>query len=149
MLTRLESQPSGRVEADQNGVNVVNGKVSIPLPVLAVPGAPNLRFDRVQNAAPYVSGSLFQSSSETSKAGYSVHTGTGTAESFTCVDYDCRSVNNTGSTLIGSGPFAFTEAGSGAYYDFNSKHQLSGTTILNAIEGRPAAPEGPGRVHAL
>lgn len=122
-----------RVEADRNGVNVVDGKVTIALPVLAVPGAPNLRFDRVQNAAPYVSGSLYQLANETSKAGYSVHTGTGNSESFTCVDYDCRSVNNTGSTLIGSGPFSFTEAGSGAYYDFNSKHLLSGTTILNAI----------------
>ena len=45
-----------RIEADQNGVNLVSGKTEMATPVLSVPGAPNLRFDRVQNAAPYVNG---------------------------------------------------------------------------------------------
>ena len=32
-----------RVETDHNGVNVVNGKLTIAVPVLSVPGAPNLQ----------------------------------------------------------------------------------------------------------
>ena len=46
-----------RIESDPNGVNLVSGKIEMPPPVLSVPAAPNLRFERVQNAAPYVSGS--------------------------------------------------------------------------------------------
>ena len=45
-----------RIESDPNDVNLVTGKTRMSQPVLAVPGAPNLRFDRVQNAAPYLSG---------------------------------------------------------------------------------------------
>jgi hypothetical protein len=44
-----------RVESDPNGVNLVNGKSRLNLPILAVPGAPNLRLDRIQNLAPYMS----------------------------------------------------------------------------------------------
>ena len=53
-----------RVESDPNGVNLVNGKMTMSIPVLSVPGAPNLRFDRVQNAAPYVSGRRWGSAGE-------------------------------------------------------------------------------------
>jgi YD repeat-containing protein len=122
-----------RAETDLNGVNVVDGKVSLALPVLSVPGAPHLRFERVQNLAPYVSGNLYQSSSETSTAAYSVHTGTGNSESFTCADYDCKSVTGTGSELIGTGPFFFRQADTGALYDYASQHYKSGTSIVAAI----------------
>lgn len=122
-----------RVEPDHNGVNVIDGKLSIAVPVLSVPGAPNLKFDRVQNVAPYVTGNLFQSSSEVSNAVYSVHTGARASESFTCIDYDCRSVTGTGSTLVGTGPFVFRQAGSGAIYDFSSQHLRSGTDTISAV----------------
>ena len=42
-----------RVESDPNGVNIATGKARLDLPSLAVPAAPNLRFARLQNAAPY------------------------------------------------------------------------------------------------
>lgn len=45
-----------RVESDHNGVNIVSGKTILQVPVLSVPAAPNLRFDYVQNVAPYVNG---------------------------------------------------------------------------------------------
>ena len=35
-----------RVETDNNGVNLVTGLTTIDVPVLSVPAAPNLRFDR-------------------------------------------------------------------------------------------------------
>lgn len=44
------------VESDNNGVNLATGMITIDGPALSVPAAPNLRFDRVQNAAPYVTG---------------------------------------------------------------------------------------------
>ncbi|MBV9881707.1 MAG: hypothetical protein JO276_01710, partial [Sphingomonadaceae bacterium] len=46
------------VEPDRNGVNLADGKITVDVPVLSVPGAPHLRFDRIQNAAPYVSGNV-------------------------------------------------------------------------------------------
>ena len=47
-----------RVETDHNNVNLVSGRTTVEPPVLSVPAAPNLRFDRVQNAAPYVLGRI-------------------------------------------------------------------------------------------
>ena len=75
-----------RVESDQNGVNLVNGKTTIELPVLSVPAAPNLRFDRVQNAAPYVGGHVSGQAGEIPVGNWTVHTGAGSAESFECTD---------------------------------------------------------------
>lgn len=51
-----------RVESDHNGVNMASGRTQIGLPVLSVPAAPNLRFDRVQNAAPGSAAHLIASS---------------------------------------------------------------------------------------
>src|SRR5687768_7152215 len=69
-----------RVETDHNNVNIVSGQTQLPLPVLSVPAAPNLRFDRVQNAAPYVSGKQLGAAGDVVQSSYSVHTGTGTSE---------------------------------------------------------------------
>ncbi|HMJ92524.1 MAG TPA: hypothetical protein VK472_00340, partial [Allosphingosinicella sp.] len=44
------------VDLDNNGVNLVTGKGTIPMPTLSVPGAPNLKFDRVQNVIARVKG---------------------------------------------------------------------------------------------
>ena len=87
-----------RVESDLNGVNLTTGKTTIEPPVLSVPGAPNLRFDRVQNAAPYVIGRKYGGPGEYPTGNYTVHTGTGGSESFRCIDVaDCTSVTGTGS----------------------------------------------------
>ncbi len=113
-----------RAETDHNGVNVVDGKLTLPVPVLSVPGAPNLRFDRVQNFAPYIKGKISGGVGDYATGSYSVHTGTGSSESFLCVDFDvCNSVTGTGSKLRtrNSGPFFLTQAG-GAYYTFDLKH---------------------------
>lgn len=127
-----------RVEADHNGLNVVSGKLTIDVPVLSVPGAPNLRFDRVQNVTPYIKGKTVSGASEFPThpddlvdpvgghsypiGSFSVHTGTGTSEGFQCSDTDCQSVTRSGSLLRGNGPFAFRQAGSGARYKFDLKH---------------------------
>jgi RHS repeat-associated protein len=125
-----------KLEADQNGVNLVTGKIVNQMPTLSVPAAPHLRFDLIQNAAPYISGKVPYSEPGTNPTGnYSVHTGTGTSDSLLCVDVqDCSSIKGSGATLrvtpYPGGPFKYREAGSGALYTFNVKHvhtQATGT----------------------
>jgi RHS repeat-associated protein len=118
-----------RVESDRNGVNLVDGRIIIELPVLSVPAAPNLRFDRVQNAAPYVSGRVQNQAVEPGydRRSYSVHTGTGSSDSFECIDFDCISVVGSGSTFTANSR-TYRQAGSGAVWHFNLKHvQTTGT----------------------
>jgi RHS repeat-associated protein len=111
-----------RVEADRNGVNLVDGRTVIDVPVLSVPGAPNLRFDRLQNAAPYVKG-LVQTASgaEVDRRSYAIHSGTGTSETFQCENYVCTSVTGTGSTFRHAGR-RYQQAGSGAVWTFDLLH---------------------------
>ncbi|HEV2748272.1 MAG TPA: RHS repeat-associated core domain-containing protein [Allosphingosinicella sp.] len=119
-----------RVELDPNGVNLVTGKMQIDLPALSVPAAPNLRFQRVQNAAPYVNGTV--RGGQPSQGSYTIHTAEGTSEGFTCSDFDCTSVTGTGSLFRPHQ--TFMQAGTGAEYTFDKLHvdQTSGdvTTLL-------------------
>jgi RHS repeat-associated protein len=109
-----------RAESDHNGVNVVDGKLTIQVPVLSVPGAPNLRFDRVQNVTPYVKGKVSGGVGSYAIGNFSVHTGTGTSESFQCFDVDvCQSVTGTGSVFQSVGIYKFRQAGSGAFYRYD------------------------------
>jgi RHS repeat-associated protein len=116
-----------RVETDHNGVNIISGKTQLPVPVLSVPAAPNLRFDYVQNAAPYMNGT--QSVGQSS---FSVHTITGTSESFKCPD-GCTSVTGTGSVFIPN-LNTYSRAGSGERYRFNLQHVK--TTGTNPVTMR-------------
>jgi len=123
-----------RAETDHNGVNVIDGQVAIAVPVLTVPGAPNLRFDRVQNVTPFIKGKVSGSVGEFAQSSFSVQTGTGGSESFECIDFDpCHSVTGTGSFLSGVGPFNFRQAGSGARYTFNLKHIKTTTSNPNTV----------------
>jgi RHS repeat-associated protein len=110
-----------RVENDSNGVNLVSGKTQIDLPVLSIPAAPNLRFDRIQNAAPYMRGEISGQAGEIPVGNWSVHTPTAT-ESFTCTDHvDCDSVTGSGSYFRtgaqGNGG-VYRQAGSGRAWTF-------------------------------
>jgi hypothetical protein len=70
-----------RVEADDEGVNLVSGRTQFELPVLSVPAAPNLRFDRIQNAAPYVIGRVTGQGGEIPVGNWTMHM-PGATESF-------------------------------------------------------------------
>ena len=138
-----------RVESDANGVNVVTGQTRIPVPALGVPAAPNLSFDRVQNAAPYVTGT-----GSGLNFNYSVHTGGAASESFRCNEAasGCGSGNltGTGSQLIAGTPPGTTimmrQAGSGALYVFNRKELHStganGTTSVTLYASSVQYPNG-------
>ena len=121
-----------RVESDPNGVNLVTGRMQVNGPVLSVPGAPNLRFDAVQNAAPYVRGTIQGQGGEYATASYSIHTGRGSSESFRCVDSDCTSITESGSNFT-PGINNYREGNSGARYRFNLKHERTTTSNPNRM----------------
>jgi YD repeat-containing protein len=122
-----------QVEPDHNGVNLTDGKIMIGVPVLSVPGAPHLSFDRIQNAAPYITGNV----NSGGDASYSIHTGGGSSASFQCTNIvdNCTNVGGSGSVLhpavssgVSQGDNQYREAGSGALYHFSYRlAQTSGT----------------------
>ena len=123
-----------RVETDHNNVNLTSGRTTIDGPALSVPAAPNLRFDRVQNAAPYAVGKVQGQQGEIPTGNWTVHPGTGASESFACVDtVDCDSVTMSGSTFRppisyqGAGS-VYRQAGTGAVWQFNQVSISSGQT---------------------
>ena len=103
---------------DPNGVNLLTGKVVMQMPVLSVPGDPHLRFDRVQNAAPYTVGKVFTGDPRTET--YSVVKADGTSDSFRCVDYDCTDITGAGSQYLPNSN-VYTEAGTGTVYHFSDQ----------------------------
>lgn len=122
-----------RVETDHNGVNLVNGKTEMQPPVLSVPGASNLRFDRVQNAAPHFNGKQWGTAGEIVQSNFSVHTNTGMSESFRCPDFDCTSLTGTGSAFVPNAN-VYWRGGSGERYHFNLKHvKTTGTNPVTML----------------
>ena len=118
-----------QVEPDRNGVNLATGKITPDALVLSVPAAPRLRFDRVQNAAPYVSGVLHKDQETIDYGGeWSVHTADGVTESFRCFwDTDdgkqCTSVTGSGSSLLFNGG-RYRKSGSGELYYLDVIHEF-------------------------
>lgn len=107
------------VDSDPNGVNLADGKMTMPMPKLSVPADPRLTFDRIQNAAPYFSGKTHtQQEGGTAGAEYSIHYGGEASESFKCTDGDCTSVMGTGSTFS-EGLKNFRRSPTGEVYKFN------------------------------
>jgi YD repeat-containing protein len=136
-----------RVETDHNDVNMATGKTAPDGPVLSVPAAPSLVFDRVQNAAPYVTGRVSGGPGDMPVGNYSVHAGAAASDSFLCSDtVDCASTTGTGSTFrpVGLNSFRYQQAGSGAVYTFNLKHVNSGGSprTIQYYASRVAWPNG-------
>ncbi|HEX8482347.1 MAG TPA: RHS repeat domain-containing protein, partial [Allosphingosinicella sp.] len=108
-----------KVEPDVNGVNVVTGKTQLPMPILSVPAAPRLTFDRVQSAAPFVKSTRYGELGSDSDV--AIQTRGSESESFHCVDTDCSSpLHDTGSRWRPS-LRRFTQAGTGVVYAFDKK----------------------------
>jgi RHS repeat-associated protein len=118
-----------RIEPDIGGVNIVTGKMTPEALVLSVPGSSRLRFDRIQNAVPYIRGELQQNfASALDPFGlWTIHTGQGVSESFNCSWAEggkrCDSNTGTGSSLTYNGTY-FRKAGSGERYVLNLVHLL-------------------------
>lgn len=129
-----------KVEPDRNSVNLTSGKIDIQIPSLGVPGAPRLHWDKVQNSAPYMRGTISASGEEMVPAGYSATTTGGSSESFKCLDFDCStapadgSITQSGSTFVPTGIHhqngRYTQAGSGEIYHYTltSADSVAGNT---------------------
>lgn len=133
-----------RVEEEPNGVNIDSGKTRMTPQVLSVPGAPHLRFDRVQNSAPYVSGRQSGAVGESVMGSFTAHTIDGVSESFSCVDFDCVSTTGSGS-WFNPGTRNFIRGNSGERYTFNLKHVSStggGSTTFLYYASSITYPDG-------
>lgn len=113
-----------RVEPDVNDVNIATGQTAVAMPTLSNPADPNLKFDRVQNAAPYYVGKLPVSTEPSPTDGkFSIHLGEAGSESFDCAFASCANIMGTGSTFISNKIVGtFRQAGSGTVYTFNRKY---------------------------
>ncbi len=122
-----------KIEDDRNDVNLESGKIDLDVPSLSVPAAPRLKWDKVQNSAPYMRGTQ-ATSAQLPPASYSVTTRDGSSESFRCLDWDCTSVTLSGSTFVPTGTHhqngRYTVANSGEVYHFNvvSTDSVTGST---------------------
>lgn len=138
-----------RVEADHNGVNLVTGRITIEAPVLSVPAAPNLRFDRVQNSAPYVVGRVSGQAGEPPVGNWTVHTG-GATEGFQCSDWvDCDSTTGTGSYFRGPAGSngangTYRQAGTGAVWHFTNISAFGPGPVRQSYASNVTYPTGEG-----
>ena len=136
------------VASDRNGVNITMGKITFEPPSLQVPGAPRLRFDFVQNSAPYLVDQASGTGDSVRKDSVSIHYGGSASESFTCSDYNCSPAMGSGATLtIGSGasPSVYTQAPSGAVYYFDKLQvdsQTSGAEFVQQYASSVSYPDG-------
>jgi len=118
-----------QIDPDRNGVNLATGKITPNALTLSVPGSSRLKFDRVQNAAPYSKGT-FQKNFDTGDEATSqqtVHTADGFSEGFNCTKFgagvtapggECLSVTASGSSMIYNGT-DYRRSGSGERYDYD------------------------------
>jgi RHS repeat-associated protein len=115
------------IQEDVAGLNIATGNTTREVPVLSIPAAPRLRFDRVQNAAPVVKGNEIEDFDDDGQVSgdWSVHTADGMSEAFVCLlepeGFWCTSKNNTGSGFAKSGRY-YTQKGTGARYTFGATH---------------------------
>lgn len=111
------------VEKDGNGVDLLSGQISTPLPILSIPAAPNLRFQRVQDLQPVAVGRLIPNTY--GKATYNLNVGGSQSENFNCDDQgDCPSKKRNGS-YIEPDPvnnyIAYYEGGTGKLIVFDQR----------------------------
>ena len=109
-----------RVDSDSNGVNILDGKASLPKPSLSVPAAPRLTYSRFGlSMAPNIDGKVHSTGAGSTRSeSWTVNLGEDSSEAFTCIDYDCTSVTASGSTFRTNAPYTFMQAGTGARFHF-------------------------------
>lgn len=114
-----------RVVPEINNVNVTTGRTTPAVPVLSIPAAPNLRFDRAQNAALYVFGVLYENHDMGSYARrYTVHLGEA-SDLIECFDFDpCESKSRSGA-LFARGQRRYQQPGTGIAYTFGAVHLVT------------------------
>lgn len=123
------------VESDPNGVDFISGRIETPLPELSIPAAPRLRFQRIQDLQPVLTGRLIPNT--WGEATYDINTGGSMSEHFDCDEQgDCHSAKRNGSHLIPnpeSNQIQYFEGGTGRQIYFDLRNYPSGT-ITSGIQ---------------
>ncbi len=108
------------IESDENGVDLLTGRVSHRVPPLSVPGAGNLRFTKVQDLLPFMTGQVPPGT----ESNFQLNHGGQSSESLTCIDLECNSTKRNGSTLVaglGSRTFHFYQGGTNKQIFFDKQ----------------------------
>lgn len=104
------------IEPDENGVDLLSGRVATKVPPLSVPGAGNLRYSNMNALLPFMKGST---------TSYQINNGGVSSESLTCVLNECTSKKGNGSTLtadLGLRIFDYYQGGTGKKIRFDKQH---------------------------
>ncbi len=111
---------------------MLSGQIETPLPVLSIPAAPNLRFQRLQDLQPFLQGRIIPGAygDET----YDINVNRASSEHFDCngASGNCTSKRLNGSHLIaiaGSQEFTYYEGGSGREIFFNLQNGPQGPLV--------------------
>ena len=111
------------VEKDGNGVDLLSGQIATPLPILSIPAAPNLRFQRVQDLQPVAVGRLIPNTN--GKATYNLNVGGSQSENFNCDEQgDCPSKKRNGSHIepdLANNYIEYYEGGTGKLIVFDQR----------------------------
>ncbi len=116
------------IEPDENGVDLLTGRVAHRVPALSVPGAGNLQFTKVQDLLPFMTGKVPPGTA----SNYQLNHGGQSSESLGCDNNECQSKKANGSTLvagISTRTFLYTQGGTGKQIFFDKQfawYNLSG-----------------------
>ncbi|MEP3224766.1 MAG: RHS repeat-associated core domain-containing protein [Parasphingorhabdus sp.] len=118
------------IEPDENGVDLLTGRVATKEPALSVPGAGNLTFTRMSEILPFMTGKAPPGFDDNS---FQVNGGGTTSDSFFCPeDVECQSNKYNGSYLLAgmsTRTFTYSQGGSGRQIFFDKQfswYNLSG-----------------------
>lgn len=111
------------IEPDENGVDLLTGRVEPKLPTLSVPGAGNLTYTSISKLLPFMTGATTAGP----ESSYRVNRG-GTSASLTCLDGECVASNKNGSSLtadLNLRQFTFIQGGSARKIFFDRQYSWS------------------------
>lgn len=103
------------VARDPNGVDVLSGKITMPVPTLQIPIIPSLTIGRIQDIMLFASTTAGQSGDSLSVSA-TFKTGSEVSESFSCIDGDCKTESARPGSLVASPQsdfFLYTEGVTG------------------------------------
>ncbi len=108
------------IESDENGVDLLTGRVAHRVPALSVPGAGKLQFTKIQDLLPFMTGQVPPGT----ESNFQLNHGGQSSESLTCIDLECNSTKRNGSTLVaglGSRTFHFYQGGTNKQIFFDKQ----------------------------
>ena len=121
------------IEEDPNGVDLLSGRVTPRVPVLSIPAAPNLSFQRLSDFVPYLEGSYTSAGYDGGDGShaYSINAGSHGSAGIYCTEF-CRDLKGTGSVLFGhptNPTYYFTEGGTGKSIRFDVRDLVQGPAV--------------------